>query len=97
MRISSAPPSFGDPHILRNMIIPIISWNVNEEENQMLEAFLALATETLKLISKMIDTQPPEVQKQLWEWYVEDMRRWRKLLHIDDEIRITAGIKDIIK
>lgn len=48
------------------------------------EAFVALATETLRLISKIIDTQPAEVQKQLWEWYVKDMEKWRKLLHLDE-------------
>jgi hypothetical protein len=31
-----------------------------------------------RLIEKIIDGQPPEVKKQLWEWYIEDMRGWRE-------------------
>lgn len=49
------------------------------------DAFVLLASEMLKLINKIIDTQPPEVQKQLWEWYVQDITWWRKFLHIDKE------------
>lgn len=48
-----------------------------------LTAFVLLATEALKLVNRIIDTQPPVVQKQMWDWYVEDMRRWRALLKLD--------------
>lgn len=29
------------------------------------------------LFSKIIDGQPPEVRKQLWEMYLEDVKAWR--------------------
>lgn len=32
------------------------------------------------LIEKIIEGQPPEVKKQLWEWYIEDAKAWRQLL-----------------
>ena len=38
----------------------------------------AFACKLMDLIMKVMDGQPPEVRKQLWEWYVEDVRAWRK-------------------
>lgn len=38
-----------------------------------------LAIEIIRLITVMIVGQPPEVRKQMWEWYVEDMKAWRTL------------------
>lgn len=32
----------------------------------------------INLISKVIEGQPPEVRKQLWEWYIEDVKAWRE-------------------
>ena len=29
------------------------------------------------LIGKIVDGQPPEVRKQLWEMYLEDVKAWR--------------------
>ena len=37
-----------------------------------------LAIAALRVIEKIIDGQPAEVKKQLWEWYVEDMKSWRE-------------------
>lgn len=36
-----------------------------------------LAIALIGLISKVIDGQPPEVRKQLWEMYLEDVKGWR--------------------
>jgi len=36
-----------------------------------------LAIAAIQLIGKIIDGQPPEVRKQLWEWYIDDMKGWR--------------------
>lgn len=47
------------------------------------EAFLALATSMINLVTTMVKSQPPDVQKQLWEWYVKDIGWWRKFLKID--------------
>ncbi len=38
----------------------------------------ALAVATLEFIKSVIDGQPPEVKKQLWTWYVEDVKAWRE-------------------
>lgn len=50
------------------------------------EAFLNLANSILQLVNKIVDSQPPEVQKQMWEWYVEDINWWRKHLGIDKQL-----------
>lgn len=47
-----------------------------------LTAFVGLATEMTKLVTTIVASQPPGVQKQLWEWYVEDIAWWRKVLKI---------------
>lgn len=47
-------------------------------------AFVNLATELTKLVNTIVSSQPPEVQKQLWEWYVKDIAWWRKFLNIDN-------------
>ena len=39
----------------------------------------------LWLVNTIIASQPPDVQKQLWEWYVKDIAWWRKALKIDKE------------
>jgi hypothetical protein len=46
-------------------------------------AFTNLATELIKLVGILSESQPPEVRKQLWEWYVQDLAWWRKFLKID--------------
>lgn len=46
-------------------------------------AFVNLANTLADLTKEMVKSQPPDVQKQLWEWYVKDIERWRKILHLD--------------
>lgn len=41
-----------------------------------------LAIKALEVIEKIIDGQPPDVKKQLWEWYIEDMKGWRAFWHL---------------
>lgn len=36
-----------------------------------------VALALIALISKAMDGQPPEVRKELWQNYVEDVRGWR--------------------
>lgn len=36
-----------------------------------------LAIRIIELVEKIIDGQPPEVKKQIWEWYIEDTKAWR--------------------
>lgn len=36
-----------------------------------------LGIKTIDLIMEIIKDQPPEVKKQLWDWYIQDMQKWR--------------------
>ena len=38
----------------------------------------ALGIKALEVLEKIIDGQPPDVRKQLWQWYIDDMRGWRE-------------------
>ena len=48
------------------------------------EMFAAAVTAAFTFMGKLVDGQPPEVKRQMWEWFVKDMERLRKLLKIDD-------------
>jgi hypothetical protein len=48
-------------------------------------AFVNIVTELLKLINTIIASQPPDVQKQMWEAYWKDIMWWRKFLKIDKD------------
>ncbi len=37
----------------------------------------AVIVALLNLVGKIIDGQPPDVKKQLWEMYLEDAKAWR--------------------
>lgn len=37
-----------------------------------------LAMKVLDVIEKVLDGQPADVRKQLWQWYIEDMKGWRE-------------------
>lgn len=37
----------------------------------------------LEIVLEAMKGQPPEVRKQLWDWYVQDLTWWRKVLKID--------------
>ena len=39
----------------------------------------ALAIKALEVVLAVIEGQPIEVKRQLWEWYIEDMKAWRQL------------------
>ena len=36
------------------------------------------------LVTKVMEGQTPEQRKQLWDWYIADVAKWRKLFHLDD-------------
>lgn len=45
---------------------------------------IALATKAVaELLTEVIKGQPLEVRTQVWEWWVKDQERWRKLLKLD--------------
>ncbi len=41
-----------------------------------------LIVRLLEFATEVVKGQPPEVKKQLWQWYIEDAARFRKLLKI---------------
>ncbi len=45
----------------------------------------ALAAKAIaEMITEIVRSQPPEVRQQAWAWWVEDQKRWRKLLKVPD-------------
>lgn len=48
----------------------------------MTDAIALAITAIANMVTKMIEGQPPEVKKQMWEWYIEDVKWWRNLIHI---------------
>jgi len=37
-----------------------------------------------EMITEVVKGQSPEAKAQIWEWWIEDQKRWRKFLKIDD-------------
>jgi hypothetical protein len=45
----------------------------------------ALATKAIaEMITAIVQGQPPEVRRQMWDWYVEDQKRWRRWFKLED-------------
>lgn len=44
---------------------------------KVIELILEIVLETMK-------GQNTEQRKQIWDWYVEDMKRWRKIFKMDE-------------
>ena len=42
-----------------------------------LTGLLAFATELVKLVEKVMDSQPPEVRADLWKMHLDDVKAWR--------------------
>ncbi len=36
-----------------------------------------------KMIAVIVDGQTPEQKAQIWQWFVEDQARWRRVFKID--------------
>lgn len=49
-----------------------------------LTAAANLITALTKLVTVVMEGQTPEQRKQLWDWYIADVARWRKWFHLDD-------------
>ena len=49
-----------------------------------LTAAANLITALTKLVTVVMEGQTPEQRKQLWDWYLADVARWRKWFHLDD-------------
>lgn len=37
----------------------------------------------LEIVLEAMKGQTPEQRKQIWDWYIEDVKWWRKVLKID--------------
>lgn len=48
-----------------------------------LTAFFTFATKLAELCIVIAEGQPPEVKKQVWEWWIEDVKAWRKVFKIE--------------
>ena len=47
-------------------------------------ALANLVAELTKLTTVVIGGQTPEQQKQIWDWYIADVARWRKLFKLPE-------------
>lgn len=50
-----------------------------------LTAFANLVAEITKLVRAIAEGQTPEQRKILWDWYIGDVKRLRRLFKLDDE------------
>jgi len=46
-------------------------------------ALANLITQLTKLVTVIVEGQTPEQKKQIWDWYISDVTRWRKLFKLD--------------
>ena len=42
-----------------------------------------LVTALTKLVTVAMEGQTPDQRKQLWDWYIEDVKFWRKAFKVD--------------
>ena len=47
-------------------------------------ALATLVTALTNLVTVIVEGQTAEQRKILWDWYIADVARWRKLFHLDD-------------
>jgi hypothetical protein len=45
-----------------------------------------LITALTRLLTVAIEGQTPEQRKQMWDWYIADVRWWRKLFKLDESV-----------
>lgn len=38
-----------------------------------------------KLVTVIVEGQTPEQRKVMWDWYIADVARWRKLFKLDSD------------
>jgi len=46
-------------------------------------AITNLVTELTKLVTVIVEGQTPEQRAQIWQWYIDDVAKWRKLFKLD--------------
>lgn len=47
-------------------------------------AFANLITSLTQLVTVVVEGQTPEQRKIMWDWYIADVTRWRKLFKLDE-------------
>lgn len=50
-----------------------------------LTALANLLTAITNLVATVAEGQTPEQRKQLWDWWLTDVARWRRLFHLDED------------
>ncbi len=43
------------------------------------DAFFAMVTALAVMVTEIVKGQPPEVKKQMWEWFVADVKDLREV------------------
>ena len=43
-----------------------------------------MITAVAELLTEIVRGQPAETKRQMWEWFIEDQKRWRTFLKMDD-------------
>jgi predicted alpha/beta hydrolase len=54
-----------------------------------------LAVEIVKLIRETLADQPVGVKAQIWEWFIREMRRWRKFWRLDQDDELLREITEM--
>jgi hypothetical protein len=44
---------------------------------------LAIIELVLRIVLAAMEGQTPEQKQKMWDWYITDVERWRKLLKLD--------------
>ncbi len=47
-------------------------------------ALAAMIEALTKLVTVIVEGQTPDQKKQIWDWYIADVARWRKAFKIDE-------------
>lgn len=50
---------------------------------QVIIAVAALVQSVTELVKEIVKSQTPEQQKIMWDWYIQDVGAWRKLIGLD--------------
>lgn len=49
-----------------------------------MDPYAQIALALINLFTEIVKGQPPEIKAQIWQWYIEDQKRWRKFFKIDE-------------
>lgn len=46
-------------------------------------AFALVVKAVAEMVTEIVKGQPPEQKAKLWQWYIDDLERWRKLFGLE--------------